>query len=79
MVPSVNLFLYCTIHGHDLNSEPRKRHLHSTTFLSAGKSPFSFFSTVILYCSRIHERTISLRFLGIILRVLRIEVSVWIS
>jgi hypothetical protein len=29
--------------------------------------------------SRIHERTISLRFLGIILRVLRLEVSVWIS
>ncbi len=33
----------------------------------------------ILTCSRIHERTISLRFLGIILRVLRLEVSVWIS
>ncbi len=29
--------------------------------------------------SRVHERTISLRFLGIILRVLRLEVSVWIS
>ncbi len=29
--------------------------------------------------SRIHERTISFRFLGIILRVLRLEVSVWIS
>jgi hypothetical protein len=29
--------------------------------------------------SRIHERTVSLRFLGIILRVLRLEVSVWIS
>jgi hypothetical protein len=28
------------------------------------------------YRSRIHERTISLRFLGIILRVLRLEVSV---
>ncbi len=28
-------------------------------------------------CSRIHERTISLRFLGIILRVLRLEVSVY--
>jgi hypothetical protein len=27
---------------------------------------------------RIHELTISLRFLGIILRVLRLEVSVWI-
>ncbi len=27
--------------------------------------------------SRIHERTISLRFLGIILRVLRLEVSVY--
>ncbi len=29
--------------------------------------------------SRIHERTISLMCLGIILRVLRLEVSVWIS
>jgi hypothetical protein len=29
--------------------------------------------------SRIHERTTSLRFLGIILIVLRLEVSVWIS
>jgi hypothetical protein len=29
------------------------------------------------YRSRIHERTISLRFLGIILRVLRLEVSVY--
>jgi hypothetical protein len=29
--------------------------------------------------SRIHERTILLRFLGIILRVLRLEVPVWIS
>jgi hypothetical protein len=31
----------------------------------------------ILYRSRIHERTISLRFLGIILRVLRLEVSIY--
>jgi DNA-directed RNA polymerase beta subunit len=31
------------------------------------------------YRSRIHECTNSLRFLGIILRVLRLEVSVWIS
>jgi hypothetical protein len=29
--------------------------------------------------SRIHERTISWRFLGILLRVLGLEVSVWIS
>ncbi len=29
------------------------------------------------YRSRIHERTISLRFLGIILRVLRLEVSLY--
>jgi hypothetical protein len=29
--------------------------------------------------SRIHERTFSLRFLGIILRVLKLDVSVWIS
>ncbi len=29
-----------------------------------------------MYWSRIHERTISLRFLGIILRLLRLEVSV---
>ncbi len=29
------------------------------------------------YRSRIHERTISLRFLGIILRVLRLEVFVY--
>jgi hypothetical protein len=29
--------------------------------------------------SRIHERTITLRLLGIILRGLRLEVSVWIS
>jgi hypothetical protein len=29
--------------------------------------------------NRIHERPISLRFLGIILRVFRFEVSVWIS
>jgi hypothetical protein len=28
---------------------------------------------------RIHERTISLRVLGIVLRVLRLEVSIWIS
>ncbi len=31
----------------------------------------------MLYRSRIHEHTISLRFLGIILRVLRLEVSVY--
>jgi hypothetical protein len=30
-----------------------------------------------MYRSRIHERTISLRFLGIILRVIRLEVSVY--
>jgi hypothetical protein len=30
----------------------------------------------VSYLSRIHERTIALRFLGIILRVLRLEVSV---
>jgi hypothetical protein len=29
--------------------------------------------------SRVHERTISFRFLGIILRVLRLEVSVWMD
>jgi hypothetical protein len=29
--------------------------------------------------SRIHERSIAVRFLGIILRVLRFKVSVWIS
>jgi hypothetical protein len=29
--------------------------------------------------SRINERTITMRFLGIILRVLRLEVSVWFS
>jgi hypothetical protein len=34
---------------------------------------------MIGYRTRIHERTITLRFLGIILRVLRLEVSVWIS
>ncbi len=33
----------------------------------------------LLNRSRIHERPISLRLLGIILRVLRLEVSVWIS
>jgi hypothetical protein len=32
----------------------------------------------LLYWSQIHEHTISLRFLGIIWRVLRLEVSVWI-
>ncbi len=32
---------------------------------------------IIVYWSRIHERTFSLRFLGIILRVLRLEVSVY--
>ncbi len=32
-----------------------------------------------MYRSRIHERTISLRLMDIILRVLRLEVSVWIS
>jgi hypothetical protein len=31
------------------------------------------------FLCRIHERTFSLRFLGIILRVLKLEVSVWIS
>ncbi len=35
----------------------------------------SVYFHVYLYCSRIHECTFSLRFLGIILRVLRIEVS----
>jgi hypothetical protein len=34
------------------------------------------FRLLIISRSRIHERTISLRFLGIILRVLRLEVSV---
>jgi hypothetical protein len=29
--------------------------------------------------SRIHEQILSLRFLGIILRVIRLEISVWIS
>jgi hypothetical protein len=29
------------------------------------------------YMSQIHERTISLRFLGIILRVLRLQVSIY--
>ncbi len=33
----------------------------------------------MLYRNRIHERTISLRFPGIILGVLRLQVSVWIS
>jgi hypothetical protein len=33
----------------------------------------------ILYISRIHESTILLKFLAIILRVLRLEISVWIS
>jgi hypothetical protein len=44
------------------------------------------FQDSILYCcctykyrNRIHELTISLRYLGIILRVLRLVVSVWIS
>ncbi len=32
-----------------------------------------------MYRRRIHERTISLRFLGIFLRVLRLEVSVYIT
>jgi hypothetical protein len=32
-----------------------------------------------MYRSRIHKRTVSLRFLGINLRVFRLEVSVWIS
>jgi hypothetical protein len=32
---------------------------------------------ILLYRSRIHERTISLRFLGIILRVLGLEVYVY--
>jgi hypothetical protein len=39
-----------------------------------------FFVTFILlvaYRSQIHERKISLRFLGIILRVLRLEVSIY--
>ncbi len=34
-------------------------------------------NTALEYRSRIHERTILLRFLGIILRVLRIEISVY--
>ncbi len=33
----------------------------------------------IVYRSQIHERTILLRFPGIVLGVLRLEVSVWIS
>jgi hypothetical protein len=33
--------------------------------------------TIDVHGSRIHERTISLRFLGIILRFLRLEVSVY--
>jgi hypothetical protein len=32
---------------------------------------------IVLSWSRIHERTISLRFLGIIFRILRLEVSVY--
>ncbi len=39
-------------------------------------SSLSYFQA---FRSQIHDRTILLRFLGIILRVLRIEVSVWIS
>jgi hypothetical protein len=44
----------------------------------------SYSSSTSIFCqqlrlsrSRIHERTVSLRFLGIILRVLRLEVSVY--
>ncbi len=38
----------------------------------------TLYSLPTVYISQIHELTISLRFLGIILRVLRVEVSVWI-
>ncbi len=38
------------------------------------KEPFSWY---VQYRSEIHELIISLRFLGIILRVLRLEVSLW--
>jgi hypothetical protein len=46
-----------------------------------GKEEANAFSLSIenYFRSRIHEHTISLRILGIILRVLRLEVSVWIS
>jgi hypothetical protein len=40
--------------------------------LGTGKS-LTFFYSDILYWSRIHQRIISLRFLGIILRALRLE------
>jgi hypothetical protein len=48
------------------------RYLQKSNCLNVGDTAF-------LTGSRIHERTISLRFLGIILRVLRLEVSVRIS
>ncbi len=65
---------------HDLQDPP----LSSSTFL-----PFCLFALYRENCqrypssleeedrSRIHERTISLRFLGIILRVLRLEISLY--
>ncbi len=43
---------------------------------SCGKYLVQILPAFTLTSSRIHERTISLRFLGIILRVLRLEVSV---
>jgi hypothetical protein len=42
--------------------------------------PMHLLSSIEIHSrSRIHERTITLRFLGITLKVLRLEVSVWIS
>jgi hypothetical protein len=37
----------------------------------------ALFNKAKVYRSRIHERSISLRFLGIILRVIRVEISVY--
>ncbi len=42
-------------------------------------APVAYAQLSIHFGGRIHERTISVRFLCIILRVLRLEVSVWIS
>jgi hypothetical protein len=57
----------------------KKKVMYCHLPLSPARDSRSFLQTVFLIVVSFHERTIALRFLGIILRVLRLEVSVWIS
>jgi hypothetical protein len=63
----------------DLLLKTYKLSLHSTKFYVQKFAKLQSRNLGLDTRSRIHESTISLRFLGIILRSLRLEVSVWIS